>query len=463
MFATETYVERRRLLRQQVGGGLILLLGSGPSLMNYADNAYAFRQDSSFLYFFGLDAPGLAGLIDVEAGRETVFGDDVTLDDVIWMGPQRSIAEQAAEVGMTETMPSAGLAEVLKAALKQGRRIHYLPQYRPENVLRLHEMLAISATEVRRDVSDELIRAVVRQRSVKSQAEVAQIEQALEICHAMQTAAMQAVRPGVVERRIVALMEGLVIERGARLSFPTIFTVHGETLHNHDHGNVMQEGDIVINDSGAESPLHYAGDITRTIPVSGRFTPQQRDIYTIVLNAQAAAIAAIRPRVLFRDVHLLACEVLAAGLKDLGLMRGDPRQAVAAGAHALFFQCGLGHMLGLDVHDMEGLGEDYVGYTEAIRRSSQFGLQSLRLARTLEAGFVVTVEPGLYFIPQLIDQWRAERRLEEFIEYEAVERFRGFGGVRIEDDVLVTENGCRVLGPTIPRAIEEVEAACTEA
>lgn len=364
---------------------------------------------------------------------------------------------------MTETMPSAGLAEVLKAALKQGRRIHYLPQYRPENVLRLHEMLAISATEVRRDVSDELIRAVVRQRSVKSQAEVAQIEQALEICHAMQTAAMQAVRPGVVERRIVALMEGLVIERGARLSFPTIFTVHGETLHNHDHGNVMQEGDIVINDSGAESPLHYAGDITRTIPVSGRFTPQQRDIYTIVLNAQAAAIAAIRPCVLFRDVHLLACEVLAAGLKDLGLMRGDPRQAVAAGAHALFFQCGLGHMLGLDVHDMEGLGEDYVGYTEAIRRSSQFGLQSLRLARTLEAGFVVTVEPGLYFIPQLIDQWRAERRLEEFIEYEAVERFRGFGGVRIEDDVLVTENGCRVLGPTIPRTIEEVEAACTEA
>ncbi|MBE0535388.1 MAG: aminopeptidase P family protein [Phycisphaerae bacterium] len=462
MFAAETYVRRRRRLTEQVGAGLIVFPGNGSSPMNYKDNPYEFRQDSSFLYFFGMDAPGLAGLIDVEGAREMIFGDDVTIDDVIWMGPQRSVAEGAAEVGVAETMPLSRLAEVLGTGLRRGRQIHYLPQYRPENVLWLQDLLSISAPQVRAGASPELIRAVVAQRSVKSAAEVEEIESALDICHAMQMEAMKAIRPGAYEREIVGLIEGLVIGRGSQVAFPTIFTVHGETLHNHDHGNVMQGGDIVINDSGAESQLHYAGDITRTIPVSGQFSDRQKDVYKIVVDAQRAAFDAVRPGVLFRDVHLLACEVLAGGLKDLGVMKGDIKEAVAAGAHALFFQCGLGHMLGLDVHDMESLGEDYVGYTEAVVRSGQFGLRSLRLGRELKPGFVITVEPGLYFIPQLIDQWKAEKRLAEFINYEVVDRFRDFGGVRIEDDVLVTQKDCRILGRPIPRTVEAVEAAYGE-
>ncbi len=462
MFAAQTYVQRRKRLREQVGDGVILLPGNSDSPMNYADNPYAFRQDSTFLYYFGLDACALVGLMDVDTGREVVFGDDVTMDDVIWMGPQPALAERAADAGITETISLRMLPDILKTYLRQGRRIHYPPQYRGANVLLLQDWLSLSPAELRKTASAELIRAVAAQRSIKSTVEVEEIERAIDVCCVMQTAAMRAVRPGVYEREVVGMMEGLAISRGSMPAFPTIFTVHGETLHNHDHSNVMRSGDIVINDSGAESPLHYAGDITRTIPVAGRFSERQKDIYAIVLNAQAAAIAAIRPGVLFRDVHLLACEILVSGLKDMGLMRGDIKEAVAAGAHALFFQCGLGHMLGLDVHDMESLGEDYVGYTEDIVRSDQFGLHSLRLGRALEPGFVLTVEPGLYFIPQLIHQWKAQKQHADFIDYEAVDRFLDFGGIRIEDDVLVTASGCRILGTPIPRTIQEVQDACSD-
>jgi Xaa-Pro aminopeptidase len=458
VFAEEVYVQRRERLRNQVQSGLILFLGNEQSPMNYPDNQYPFRQDSSFLYFFGLDYPGLAAVIDVDQGKESVFGNDLTVDDIIWMGPQPALQAKCEKIGVYETAPLDQVQAVLKKAIEQGRKIHFLPQYRPENTLRIEQSLAIHPTSVQDHVSEALIKAVVAQRSVKTQEEIEQIEAALDISYEMQTMAMKMSRPGVCEMEIAGAMEGIAISSGGRLCFPTIFSVHGETLHNHYHGNVMKEGDIAVNDSGAESALHYASDITRTIPVSGKFSRRQREIYTIVLDAQEKAIEAAKPGVEFRQVHRLACTILASGLKDLGLMKGNVEEAVDAGAHTLFFQCGLGHMLGLDVHDMEGLGEDYVGYTDTIKRNPAFGWRSLRLGKALQPGFVITVEPGLYFIPELIDRWQAEHKLSQYINYAMVDKYRDFGGIRLEDDVLVTDNGNRILGRRIPKTIDEVEA-----
>jgi len=457
MFADKIYVERRKRLRDQVGSGIILLLGNDQSPMNYPDNQYPFRQDSSFLYFFGLDFPGLAAIIDVDQDKEVIFGDDLTVDDIIWMGPQPSLREKCQRTGISETAALDRLPVVLKKAAEQGRRVHFLPQYRPENALKIERLLGIHPTVIAEMLSETLIRAVVAQRALKSRAEIEQIESALEISYEMQTLAMKMSKPGIYEREVVGAMEGLVLSKGSRLAFPTIFSVHGETLHNHYYGNQMKQGDIAVNDSGAESVLHYASDITRTIPVSGKFSAGQKEIYTIVLNAEEKAIEAVKPGVEFRNVHNLAYKILASGLKDLGLMKGNIEEALGAGAVTLFFQCGVGHMIGLDTHDMEDIGEDYVGYTDTIKRNPEFGWRSLRLGRELETGFVITVEPGLYFIPELIDRWKAEKKCSDFIDYGMVEKYRDFGGVRIEDDVLVTENGHRVLGKKIPKTIDEVE------
>jgi len=460
MFSAEVYIERRKRLKQQVESGLILLLGNKESPMNYPDNPYPFRQDSSFLYFFGLDFPGLAAVIDADEGTECVFGNDPTVDDIVWTGPQPSLQEKCRRIGISQIASHDRLAVLLKKASEHGRKIHFLPQYRADNVTQMEQLLGLHRTVVQDYVSETLIKAVVAQRAIKTAEEIEQIEAALDVSYEMQTTAMKMSRPGVYERQVAGAMEGIVVSRGGRLAFPTIFSIHGETLHNHCHENQMKDGDIAVNDSGAESPLHYASDVTRTIPVSGKFSNKQKEIYTIVLDAQEEAIEAVRPGVEFRDIHRLACTVLARGLRDLGIMRSDVDEAVQAGAHTLFFQCGLGHMMGLDVHDMEGLGEDYVGYTQTVKRNHEFGWRSLRLARALEPGFVVTVEPGLYFIPELIDRWRAERKCAQHIDYDALEKYRDFGGVRIEDDVLVTEQTCRMLGEPIPRTIAEVEAAC---
>jgi len=457
MFPANVYVERRRRLKEQIQSGLILFLGNEESPMNYQGNQYSFRQDSSFLYYFGLDFPSLAAIIDIDRDKEVIFGDDLTIDDIIWMGPQPALSERAQEVGVRESASLDKLQVTLKKAVQQGREIHFLPQYRPENVLKIERLLGIHPTAIQDNVSETLIRAVVAQRSLKSEEEIEQIEAALEVSYQMQTMAMKMSRPGVREMEVVGAMEGIVVSRGCRLAFPTIFSVRGEILHNHYYGNVMKQGDIAINDSGAETTLGYASDISRTIPVSGKFSERQKEIYTIVLNAQEKAIEAIKPGVEFRNVHRLACEVLASGLKEIGLMKGGIKEAVNAGAHTLFFQCGLGHMLGLDVHDMEGLGEDYVGYTDKIKRNSEFGWRSLRLGRALEAGFVITVEPGVYFIPELINRWKAEKKHAQYINYDMVEKYQDFGGLRIEDDVLVTANGHRVLGKKIPKTMDEVE------
>ena len=458
MFAPSVYIERRKRLRRDVGSGLVLFLGNEQSPVNYADNQYPFRQDSSFLYFFGLDCPGLAAVIDIDEGTECVFGDDLTVDDIIWTGPQPPLEQKCQAAGIRETAGLDRLALVLDRAVDGQRWVHFLPQYRPENVLKIQQLLAIPPAVIQDHVSELLIQAVVAQRSVKSDDEIAQIEAALDMSYQMQTTAMKMSAPGVCEREVAAAMEQIVLSHGGRLSFPTIFSIHGETLHNHCHDNIMNAGDIAVNDSGAETQLGYASDITRTIPVSGRFSQKQKEIYSIVLDAQNKAIEAAKPGVEFRSVHRLASEVLVSGLKDLGLVKGDVTEAVEAGVHTLFFQCGLGHMMGLDVHDMEGLGEDYVGYTYTIRRNCEFCWRSLRLGKSLEPGFVITVEPGIYFIPELIDRWKAERKNAEFLDYGAVEKYRDFGGIRIEDDVLITSAGSRVLGRPIPRTIEEVEA-----
>ncbi len=427
--------------------------------MNYAANTYHFRQDSSFLYFFGLDSPGLAGLIDVDSNRDILFGDDIGLEDIIWMGFLPSLKERAGKVGVAEVMASDKLGEVVGEALKQGRKVHYLPTYKKDTQARLAGLLGIDMAAVKPGASEELIKAVVVQRSVKSAAEVAEIESALRVTRQMYLSAMKKTRPGLFERDISGMIEGIAWTGGGAPAFPIILTVNGQILHNHYHGNRMERGRLLVIDAGAESELHYASDITRTIPVSGKFTSKQKDIYQIVLKTQEDAIKAMKPGVPFRKIHLGAALTVASGLKDLGLMKGEPGDAVNQGAHALFFPHGLGHMLGLDVHDMENLGETYVGYDESFKRSSQFGLAYLRLAKDLKPGYVLTVEPGIYFIPALIDTWKKEKKHTGFINYAKIEEYKDFGGVRVEDNVLVTGSGSRVLGQKIPKTPAEIEKA----
>ncbi len=455
MFDRDIYIQRRQRLKSQIGSGLILLPGNDESPMNYAANTYPFRQDSTFLYFFGLDQPGLAAVIDVDEGTECVFGDDPTVEEIVWTGPVPLLRDRCEHVGVAQTAPSDRLQQVLNEAIRQGRTIHVPPQYRAENIRKMHQLWS---PKVPPAPSATLIEAIVRQRSIKSAEEIEQIEAALGISQQMHVTAMQMAQPGVVEREVAGAMEGIAISNGVRLAYSAIFSTHGETMHNPCYDNVLKAGDIVVNDSGAESPLHYASDITRTIPIGGRFSQRQREIYSIVLNAQEKALGVAEPGVEWREVHRLAAVTLMEGLKGLGLIRGDPQEAVAAGAHTMFLPCGVGHMMGLDVHDMEALGEDYVGYTDTIRRNPEFGWRYLRLAKAIEPGFVITVEPGIYFIPQLIDQWRAEGKCSRFIDYGKVERYRDFHGVRIEDNIVVTADGCRVLGRPIPKSVEEVEA-----
>jgi Xaa-Pro aminopeptidase len=460
MFDASTYRSRRETLIAQKAPetGVVLLLGNQQSPKNYAANAHPFRQDSSFLYYFGLDQPDLYGLIDLDAGTATLYGEDQGLEDVIWMGEQPALPELATAAGIDTVAPVAALEDTLATAREQGRPIHILPPYRDEHRLRYASPLGLSPDEVEDAVSEPLIRAVVRQRSVKTEAEVAQIEEALDRTASLHEYALRHAAPGIEEQEIWAGMTHLIASQNSAFAFTPTCSVHGEVLHNHSYPNTLSDGDLLLVDAGAESSMHYAGDITRTMPVGGAFSERQKALYEAVLAAQEAAIDALAPGVPFLDVHLLAARTLTERLIDIGLMQGDPEAAVDAGAHALFFSHGLGHMMGLDVHDMESLGEDNVGYAEDQTRSEQFGLHTLRLARPVQPGFVVSVEPGCYFIPPLIEHWEAEGRHEAFINYDRVDDFRDFGGIRIEDDVLITDDGARVLGPSIPKTVDEVEA-----
>lgn len=458
MFSANTYQTRRARLKKDLKSGLLLFMGNNEIGMNYAGNTYHFRQDSNFLYFFGIDKPGLAAVIDIDNDREIIFGDDLSMEDIVWMGAMPGMKVLAEQVGVREVLPSRRLSSFLKKAKKSGSAVHFLPPYRHDNMLLLKDMLQIPVAKLKNSASEAFIRAVVAQRSNKSGEEIAEMERAVDISGAMHVAAMKDAREGQVEAQLAGMVEGMAVAGGGNLSYPVILSVNGQILHNHYHGNVLKKGQMVLGDFGAETAMHYAGDITRTFPVAGKFTTKQRDIYEIVLDAEINAIAALRPGTAYRDVHLAAARRMAEGLKALGLMQGDLDEAVALGAHALFFPHGLGHMIGLDVHDMEDLGEQFVGYSDKVTRSTQFGTAYLRLARELEPGFVLTVEPGIYFIPQLIDQWRRKKMFESFINYAALKKYRDFGGIRIEDNVLITEKGHRVLGTPIPKRVEEVEA-----
>jgi Xaa-Pro aminopeptidase len=457
MFSKEIYTARREKLRKSVGKGLILLLGNDESPMNYADNGYHFRQDSTFLYFFGLNHPFLAAILDCETDEDVIFGNDLTVEDFVWMGPQPTIAVQSLRVGVTQSGDIASLVTLLNKSEAKGRKIHFLPPYRPENKIKLFDWLKIVPTEAKEKASIELIMGVVNQRNYKSAEEILEIRKACDLSVDMHTLAMRMAKPGVTENQITAAVQQVAVAPGGQLSFPIIATIDGQTLHNHYHGNVLKDGDLFLLDAGAETAMGYAGDLSSTVPVNGKFTSRQRDIYSICLESHNTAIALLKPGIPFKEVHFESSREIVRGLKDLGLMKGNVDDAVQNGAHTLFFQCGLGHMMGLDAHDMEDLGEVYVGYNGE-PKSTQFGLKSLRLGRKLEPGFVLTIEPGIYFIPELIDQWKAKNQNSDYINFDRVEDYRTFGGLRNEENFLITETGYELLGKLKPKSIDDVEA-----
>ena len=457
MFPASVYSDRRKKLRDGLSGGIVLFLGNQEVPFNYPANTYSFRQDSNFSYFFGLDHPDLAGIIDLDEGTDFIFGNDVDIDDIIWMGVQPTIKDQAAHAGVGNTAPLAGLNELIKAAMATGRKVHYAPPYRGETILWLADLLAIPHPELKANASEKLIRTIIRLRMKKDPIEVAEIEKMVDVAWKMHTTGMKMARAGVVEREIAGTIEGIALSNCGPVSFPVILSINGQTLHNHYHGNTLAEGRMLVIDAGCENDLHYASDITRTVPVGGKFNPRQKGIYEVVLNANLVAAKAVKPGVPFKEIHMLAATEIAKGLTRLGIMKGDPAEAALKGAHTLFFPHGLGHPLGLDVHDLEGMGENLIGYDDEVPRSKEFGLAFLRFGRKLQEGFVMTIEPGIYFIPELIDIWKAENKLAEFINYDVVETYKDFGGIRIEDDVLVTADGFRVLGKPIPKTVEEIE------
>jgi Xaa-Pro aminopeptidase len=458
LFDKLIYSNRRKQLAANVGKGLVLLMGNEDSSMNYADNTYPFRQDSTFIYYAGLDIPGLALVLDPETGEETLFGKEAGIDDIIWTGALPGLQELANAVAIAKVRPYEQLADVLQRARTSGRRIHILPPYRPDNKIRLSEWLEQPVAKLQEYASLELIKAVIAQREAKDEHEVAELDKAVSISADMHLAAIQFARPGMKEYEIAAKVEEVAQAAGGRLSYPSILTINGQILHNHFYGNQVADGQMILCDAGAENAMHYAGDLTRTFPVGKQFTTRQREVYQVVLDALDHAVSLLKPGIQYKEVHTQAAIKLVEGLKTLKLMKGDPAEAVAAGAHTLFFQCGLGHMLGLDVHDMEDLGEQYVGYSDTLKKSTEFGWKSLRLGRELKPGFVLTVEPGVYIIPELIDRWVAGNKLSNFIDYNTVATYRDFGGVRIEDNFVITADGSKKLGKDLPKTIAAIEA-----
>jgi Xaa-Pro aminopeptidase len=453
-----TYKNRRGELMKALGKGLILLSSNHHLPRNYKGNPLPFRQDSNFLYFTGINMPALYCLLDCDSGREYLAGDEPTVEDAIWSGPQKCLKDHAAAGAILEVMSPGQLSENLKKAGQQKRGLHYLPPYTAERKMALKRLLEISAEEIEGRASVELIKAVIALRSVKTDEEVAEIEDALDgTTGPMHIMAMKMAKEGIHEYEIVAEMYRIAKAKNLDFAYQVICSVRGETLHNEDHHNVLKRNQLLLVDAGTESRNHYAADITRTTPVGGKFSARQREIYDIVLKTQQESIKMIRSGIKYRDVHIAASGIIADGLKQIGIMKGNTEEAVNAGAHALFFPHGLGHMLGLDVHDMEDLGENYVGYSDTIKRSSQFGTAYLRLAKELREGYVLTVEPGIYFIPVLIELWKKEKRFKEFINYELIKGYYDFGGIRIEDNILVTKTGYRILGKPIPKHPDEIE------
>ena len=463
MFSKETYVNRRTELKKLVKKGVILLFGNNESPVNYPSNGYyPFRQDSSFLYYFGINRDGLVGIIDIDEDTETIVGNDIDIEDIVWFGSVDSVKELAASVGVSKTAPMKQLQVICNEALRQHKPVHFLPPYRFDTKLQIFDLLGIHPNQQKEAASLELINAVITMRSTKEQQEIDEIENACSIGYKMHTTAMRLTKPGLTEKYIGGQVDGVAHSYGAMVSFATIYTQHGEIMHGAPRWDDLQDGRLVLCDAGAENRNNYCSDNTRTYPVNGKFTQRQLDIYSIVEACHDYVLNVAKPGVRYKDVHLAVCRLMAGKLKELGLMKGEVDEAVNAGAHAMFLPHGLGHMMGMDVHDMEGLGQIYVGFDEETRPSTQFGTNALRMGRRLEEGFVVTDEPGIYFIPDLIDDWRAKGLHTDFINYDVLETYKDFGGIRIEDDVLITADGCRFLGkeriPYHPKDVEEFMA-----
>ena len=460
MFDKKIYTSRRDELKRLVGKGVILLFGNNEAPNNYPNNAYyPFRQDSSFLYYFGQKRDGLVGVIDVDNNREYLFGDDIDIEDIVWYGSVDSVADMAAQVGVASSAPMKELNTLIDGAKSKGRAIHFLPPYRFDTKIQIMDLLGIHPSQQKEASSLPLIHAVVKMRSTKSDLEIAEIEDACEIGYIMHTTAMRLTRPGVTEKFVGGQVDGIAHSYGSQVSFATIFSQHGEIMHGNPSMAVLESGRLALCDSGAENINNYCSDNTRTYPVNGKFTTRQREIYSIVEECHDLVLNIARPGVKYMDVHFDVCRLMTDRLKELGLMKGDTEAAVRAGAHAMFLPHGLGHMMGLDVHDMEGLGQIYVGFDNEIRPIlDQFGTNCLRMGRKLEKGFVVTDEPGIYFIPALIDEWRAKGHCKDFLNFDMLETYKDFGGIRLEDDVLITDDGCRFLGRNrIPYHPDEVE------
>ena len=461
MFSKETYVSRRAELKKLVKSGIIILFGNNESPANFPANGYyPFRQDSSFLYYFGLQRDGLVGVIDLDNDTETLVGDDIDIDDIVWYGSVDSVSDMAAQCGVANTAPMKQLHIICNGALRDKRTVHFLPPYRHDTMIMIFDLLGIHPNQQRESASLELINAVVKQRSTKSQLEIDEIEKACAVGYKMHTTGMRLTKPGVTEKFVGGQVDGIAHSYGSMVSFPTIFTQHGEIMHGNPSMAVLESGRLALCDAGAETMEHYCSDNTRTYPVSGKFTERQLEIYSIVEACHDLTLKLAKPGVKYFDVHLGICRLMTDRLKELGLMKGDTEEAVRAGAHAMFLPHGLGHMMGMDVHDMEGLGQIHVGFDEETRPNlEQFGTNCLRMGRRLQEGFVITDEPGIYFIPALIDEWRTKGLHKDFINYEKLETYKDFGGIRIEDDVLITKDGCRFLGkdriPYHPKDVEE--------
>lgn len=459
MFSKETYISRRERLHSMMPEkGIILIPGNMEASYNYPHNTYHFRQDSTFAYLFGLDLPDMFGILDLDEGKDYIFGNDVDIEDIIWMGPQIPLKEKALQFGVTNTAPIKSLYTKVKDAVEKGRKIHILPNYRGKTELFLGELMGIHPAKLVDYISPALRTSLIKLREKKEACEIIEIEKACAIGYDMHTTAMRLAQPGNAEQYIAGVIEGISLSKGKGVSFPCILSQHGETLHNHDHSGILETGKLMLVDAGAEANSYYASDFTRTIPVGGRFTQKQKDIYNIVLAANEKAKSMFAPGVTNLDCHMAAARVIAEGLKEVGVMKGNIDEAVAKGAHAMFFPHGLGHMMGLDVHDMEGYGQVFVGYDDVTRPINQFGTENLRLGKKLEEGFVITNEPGVYFIPALIEKWKKEKINNEFINFDLLEKeYLDFGGIRLEDDLLITSNGSRILGERVPITVEEVE------
>ena len=463
MFNKETYIERRAQLKKLVNSGIIILFGNNEAPNNYPNNSYyPFRQDSSFLYYFGQRRDGLVGVIDIDNDKEYLVGDDIDIEDIVWYGSVDSVADLAAQVGVANSAPMSYLRSVCCDAIAAKRKIHFLPPYRHDTKIQIMDLLGIHPSKQKEAASVELIMAVVKMRQVKTALEIAEIEKACAIGYEMHTTAMRLTKPGLTEKYIGGQVDGVAHSLGEQVSFATIFTQHGEIMHGTPSYNVLESGRLALCDAGAENAENYCSDNTRTFPVNGEFTQRQLEIYSIVEACHDYVLDVAKPGVLWYDVHMEVCRMMTDRLNEIGLMKGDTEEAVRAGAHAMFLPHGLGHMMGMDVHDMEGLGQNYVGFDDEIQPSTQFGTNCLRCGKRLQEGFVMTDEPGIYFIPALIDDWRAQGLHRDFINYDLLETYKDFGGIRLEDDILITADGCRFLGkdriPYHPKDVEEFMA-----